>query len=306
MGVRYSCGDKSGLKQIAFEGLKRAMLYTVAWVLVIFALTPLLMRLYLGAGASIANALPIVAGGVAITLVFAPCYSVIYVLSGFYDTTDSLHRSIIFSVLPDSIIMPVMVIALLPIFGYVGIWLALGGSTLIFLIAMLLTLGLREKRILPGGDNLLHLGEGRCAQYPAVDAVLRYSDEDISVLSSQIQKFLQEENASSKISYLTALCVDELATDIVAHCRDEATVRKPDGSMIELKIISEADCFRIILVNTAKPYNPLDFEYSNEDFSKVGLMMVQRIAKKIDYNYLYKANMIMIQIGKEENERKTE
>ena len=47
-----------------------------------------------------------------------------------------------------------------------------------------------------------------------------------------------------------------------------------------------------------KPYNPLDFDYNDKTFTKIGVRMVQKISKNIDYSYAYKMNIITLDLDK--------
>ncbi len=51
---------------------------------------------------------------------------------------------------------------------------------------------------------------------------------------------------------------------------------------------------RIILRNYDEPYNPLVFEPDEENFSKIGVVMVQKISKEITYSYAYHLNIVSI------------
>ena len=53
----------------------------------------------------------------------------------------------------------------------------------------------------------------------------------------------------------------------------------------------------IILRNYDEPYNPLVFERDDESFAKIGVTMVQRIAKEIIYSYSYHLNVVSLTIN---------
>ena len=39
-------------------------------------------------------------------------------------------------------------------------------------------------------------------------------------------------------------------------------------------------------------------QYDSENFSKIGIKMIQKLARRIDYNYVYRMNIITIDVSK--------
>lgn len=293
--ICYACRDKGGTRKTFDAAARRGIVYTAVWVLVIFAIMPLLLKVYMH-GITMENAKQIASAGILGTLAFAPVFFLTVLFTTFYDATDSYVDSLAMAVAPDAILCPILMAILLPHMGYTGAWLAIGGSALVYLLLAYCVHMIKARRLAVPIDRILHLDRGLCVEYPAIDVTISYADTDISELSEKIQSFLKQEKASSRVSYMTALCMDELATDIVAHSRETAENR--GEHLMDVKMISTDETFNIIIRNAAERYNPLDFEFCAEDFSKVGVMMAQKFARKIDYNYIYDMNMITIQIAK--------
>ena len=65
---------------------------------------------------------------------------------------------------------------------------------------------------------------------------------------------------------------------------------------MDIKAFRDAGKIEIILRNYDEPYNPLVFERESESFAKIGVTMVQRIAKEITYSYSYHLNVVSILI----------
>jgi hypothetical protein len=55
---------------------------------------------------------------------------------------------------------------------------------------------------------------------------------------------------------------------------------------------------RTIIRNESAAYNPLDFELDNESFRKMGVKLAQKLAHSINYSYVYKMNIVTIDINK--------
>ena len=63
-------------------------------------------------------------------------------------------------------------------------------------------------------------------------------------------------------------------------------------------MFADEETIRIIIRNVASAYNPLDFELDDTTFSKVGVKLAQKVSRLIDYNYVYKMNIVTIEINK--------
>ena len=63
---------------------------------------------------------------------------------------------------------------------------------------------------------------------------------------------------------------------------------------IHIKAFRDKGKIEIILRNYDHPYNPLVFERAEESFAKIGVTMVQKIAKDITYSYSYHLNVVSV------------
>lgn len=86
--------------------------------------------------------------------------------------------------------------------------------------------------------------------------------------------------------------------DFIIHSQITEEKIKGGGAFTDVKLFSDPDAFRIIIRNAAKQYNPLDFEYDDESFSKIGVKMAQKFAERIDYCYVYRMNIVTIYVAK--------
>ena len=146
-------------------------------------------------------------------------------------------------------------------------------------------------------DRMLCLDKSIRDNVPMLDISIRYSNSDVSGISGQVHKFLLEQKASGRTAYMTALCLEELAADLVEHTLQEG-VRDAEKTIMDIKVFSDEDSLRIILRNASSAYNPLDFELDDETFSKVGVKLAQKVSRSIGYSYVYKLNIVTIEVDK--------
>ena len=86
-----------------------------------------------------------------------------------------------------------------------------------------------------------------------------------------------------------------IAADYIAY-RESSGLSEKEAYM-DIKAFRDPEKIEIILKNYDVPYNPLIIEDSvseAESFSKIGVVMAQKIADKILYSYAYHLNVISI------------
>lgn len=297
IGVFYGARDKNGVKKTLTEGIKVTYAFALAWLaLILLCLTPLI-QLYMHGGEA-AGLEDTIRTGVYIIAAFTPFMLVVYLMVGFYQSLDRPFLSIAFASIPDSVIMPIAIFLLAPHFGYNGIWLAYGSCETVFLFLFAAIFLLRKRTLRPSLDDVLFLDQSIRDNVPMKDISVRYSNTDVTGLSAEIQAFLLANGAAGRTAYMCALCLEELAADFIAHAQITREKINENRELMDIKLFSDQDSFRIVIRNAARRYDPLDFEYDPQDFSKIGVHMAQQVAQAICYNYVYKMNIITIDMKK--------
>jgi hypothetical protein len=67
---------------------------------------------------------------------------------------------------------------------------------------------------------------------------------------------------------------------------------------MDIKLFADESMLRTIIRNESAMYNPLDFELDGESFSKIGVKLAQNLADNITYNYVYRMNIVTIDINR--------
>lgn len=290
MGVLYGSRDKTGLRRTVRESYRIGLIASVIWAGVILAALPLLARFYSMSG------VPQFRTGVIVCLCFLPLLLAVRIMTQVFEATEKVGFGLAYSILPDSVIYPLLLLVLLPKLGYMGIWLSYAANALPFLLLLYLLRSLGQKSVRFSVDRMLALDKSIRDNVPMLDISIQSSNRDVTGISEQVHHFLSEQQTSRRAAYMTALCLEELAADFVAHMSELED--KSERTIMDIKLFSDEDCLRIILRNAAKPYNPLDFDLDENTFAKVGVKLAQRAARKIDYNYVYKMNIVTIEVDK--------
>ncbi len=290
-GILYGSRDKNGLLRTIKEGYKVGIVASVLWCAVLIALLPLLGRFYGMQGVSEFKT------GVIVCMMFMPVHLLMRIFIQMFESTEKIGMGMAYSIIPDSIIYPILLIVLLPLLGYYGIWIAYAGNAIVFLLILYLSRSIINRSFRLHMDRMLCLHKSIRDHVPAMDISIEAINTDVSFISGKVHEFLEKHGAQAKIAYVTALSLEELAADFVSHTQ-LADNKDAVKTIMDIKLFSDEDCYRIIIRNAANLYNPLDFEGSDEDLSKMGIKMVQKLARRIDYNYVYRLNIVTIDIEK--------
>ena len=291
LGILYGSRDKNGLLRTVKEGYKVGLVISVLWCVVLAAALPLLERFYS------MQSIPEFRTGALVCLLFIPLHLLMRIFVQMFESTEKIGMGMLYSIVPDSVIYPLLLMVLLRPLGYTGIWLAYAGNAVAFLLILYLIRSAAGRSFRLNLDRMLCLDKSIRENIPEMDISIHSSNADVTGISRQVHEFLEANGAQPKTAYVTALCLEELAADFVTHTlqKDE---KNAERDIMDIKLFSEADFHRIIIRNAAAAYNPLAFEYSDEDFSKVGVKMVQKLCRRIDYNYVYRMNIITIDVNK--------
>lgn len=68
---------------------------------------------------------------------------------------------------------------------------------------------------------------------------------------------------------------------------------------MDIKLFVDDEKLGIIIRNAAAMYNPLGFELDGESFRKMGVKLAQKLSRSSRYNYVYRTNIVTIDIDKQ-------
>ena len=290
-GILYGARDKKGMLRAVKESVWVGLPVSFVWCALLVLLRPVLAQFYGLAGNEEFF------HGVVLCLLFMPLCLVTRVLVQLFESTEKTLMGLLYAMVPDSLIYPLILPLLLSLWGYNGLWIAYSANAIPFLVGLYLLRSVKNKSFRSSPDRLLCLDETIRDHVPALDITIQSSNADVTGISQQVHAFLEGKEVSKRTAYMTALCLEELAADLVAHTLKEKA-KNAEKTLMDIKLFYDEDALRIVIRNAASPYNPLDFEMDGETFSKVGVKLAQKVARHIDYHYVYRMNIITIDLDK--------
>ena len=289
VGILHGGRDNKGIcKTFKFTAFLGVIYAAVLAVLIIAMQQPILNFYHLADSADARTGIILVALS-GIVAVFP------FMFNAVYESTGHLSLSLLVAVLPDSIMYPILVVVLGKTIGVTGIWLAYGFSFIPFFIVYYIVFMLINKRFIVPMERLLVLKKYK-ARETAIDISIPVESEQVSFVSEKLQSFFLEHDAPPRIAYVSALCMEEIAADYLDYRRNKSK-GKDKTTYMDIKAFRDEDKIEIILRNYDEPYDPLIIEkdgIKDESFSKIGVVMTQKIASKVLYSYAYHLNVVTI------------
>ncbi len=292
-GILHGERDPEGIQSVFKATLKRGFIFGIIVSAVIIILQNPLLDFYGLTENTDAHI------GLIIVALSAGLWALPYLFNAVYESTGHLMMALVVAVIPDSVLYPLFVVLSGKTIGVTGIWLAMGFSFIPFFIVFYLVFALINKKSVVPLDRLLLL-----KRYENRDTVLDISipaeADNICFVSEQLQNFFLEKGTSPRIAYISSLCTEELAADYIAYRKKSGLSEKE--AYMDIKAFRDPEKIEIILKNYDVPYNPLiidDNDVEDESFSKIGVVMAQKIADKILYSYAYHLNVISITLPAE-------
>lgn len=292
-GIMYGSRDKNGIVRSYKESIRLSVIALLICSVVIAIISPFLSGVFDMRGET-----NFYIGLLICTFVFLPLTAIVRITAQFFESIEKPGMGLLYSAIPDSVIFPILLVILLPLIGYTGIWISYSLNAIPFLIGLYALRSVKNKTLRLSYDRFFCLDEEIRDNVPKIDISIKSNNKDVSFISEEVHTFLAQEGVEAKTAHTTALCLEELSADFVEHTAETVDTKKAEKVIMDVKLFSDKDMLRIIIRNEADKYNPLDFELDSESFRKMGVKLAQRLAQNIKYTYVYRMNIITIDIAK--------
>ncbi|MCR4610276.1 MAG: ATP-binding protein, partial [Lachnospiraceae bacterium] len=119
------------------------------------------------------------------------------------------------------------------------------------------------------------------------------SSSEVVCLSKKSKQFCMDNGVDNKKANYISLIVEEMAVNIFEHGTTNGKT-----NYVDMKIIILPDKIKLRLRDNCKPFNPKErAEMLNDNIGDdVGLKIVSKISKKMDYVNLFNMNQTMIEL----------
>ena len=291
-GIMYGSRDKNGLLRSYKESIRLAMIALGICGVVVVAGSPVLAKVF-----DMQGSIDFIIGLAICMFAYLPLTALLRITTQFFEAMEKPFMGLLYSTIPDSVIFPILLALLLPIWGYNGMWIAYSLNAIPFIIGLYLVRSVKGKSLKLSANRMFCLDQEIRDNVPKIDISISSDNKDVTFISEKVFNFLKDEGVDQRTAHTTALCLEELAADFVEHTV-EADEKKGKKVIMDIKLFADESMLRTIIRNESAMYNPLDFELDGESFSKIGVKLAQNLADNITYNYVYRMNIVTIDINR--------
>ena len=297
-GILYNEEDRNGLKHLLTYLLKISAFLDIAVGILLFAFAPLL------AGLFIKTAGPTKDLAVYGLRIYAPGLAfccMICALKGIYQGTNRPGLTEIVC-LGEGAVMPILAAVVMQwIQGTRGLWLYFSGGETLMILFILAVVAVMTKRNPLRSENILLLRpDFGVTEENMMEMDVRTMD-DVITASVASGKFCREHGQPVRVSNHVALCVEEIARNVVQHGFQ-------DGKYHSLSIRLQHKDGRWILRfrDNGTSFDPVSYVPASDDpASGMGIRLVMRMADEVRYTYSMSLNNLTV-IFREQPEKRTD
>lgn len=290
-GIYYSAKDVQGLERLLSYACRFAALLTGIAALFTIAAA----HFFAGLFTSDPEVLPLAVFGIrwmAVGLVFD---TPIVLMQHFHQGADNLKRSTILNICERFVAPTLAAVILGHLFGSKGVLASFGVSKIILLSSLFVNNCIHNHGLPKDWRQIMYLPKGfGGAQSDNMYAEIRTIDDAVQT-SEQVHKFCLEHQIDNKKAYFTALCVEEMAVNVIKHAE-----KKGIGNVcIDYHLSLNDGSISMSLTDLSEHFDPtLFYEQHLQDAptDHIGIRMITEIAKDIRYYSTFRSNNLLINI----------
>lgn len=292
-GMLYSEQDIKEIKSIVLLALKFILIGVISISIIVFLTSPLIAKIFLPSGGEsyemlieayrfYALALPLIAFNV--------------MMANYFQATKRRIQANLVNLSIEAVFTIISAVILINLFGIRGVWLAFPIGQL--LLAVIITLGcvvFRDKTR-KGFYSLLTLPEDFGVREEDTIECSVNTIEEVIKLSENINEFCLSHGFSKKETYRLALCIEEMAGNVIEHGFNDGKEHHLDIRIIykndNIVMRMRDDCRKFDFCEKAKKWS---FNKEHPE-SNIGIRMVMKSAEKVDYTNALNTNNLILTI----------
>jgi anti-sigma regulatory factor (Ser/Thr protein kinase) len=184
---------------------------------------------------------------------------------------------------------------LVPSLGMTGIYLAAIFNGVVTAVYPLLYSAAVNRGIPKNADQLLMIPDGfGVPEEERLDLSLESREEAVNI-SQKIQHFCRDKGIDSRRSYLSALCLEEMAAAII----DLGFAKDNKPHSVDVRVVHKDDSILLRIKDDCIPFDPMERAAMLKDedlFDNIGLRMVMALADDVSYYNMMGLNVLTISL----------
>ena len=287
-GIFYSEEDKTSLMEMMRLLARYAIILCVIAGIFLIFLAPALVRLFIAGPGAVQDmavlGIRLFIGGM------IPC-CITGALRNSYQAMDKVILTEILSVMENFAFPALSAFVMSRFLGTTGVWFFFAAGETLSLIAVGIFIRLRAKSI-PWRDGaylLLHKTYG----VPA-DQLMEVNIgtvEDAVRISKDAEKFCKDRGQSDRLSRHIALCIEEMATNIIDH----GFTKDNKPHHLSIRVLHKRDYWVLRFRDDCRAFDPVHY-IPREGKDALGIRLTLAMAEEAQYTYSMNLNNLMLKL----------
>ncbi|MCR5108000.1 MAG: ATP-binding protein [Lachnospiraceae bacterium] len=215
-------------------------------------------------------------------------------MTNYLQSIGKTTASLIYSIVENGAVLLIMAFILGNLIGDTGVWISFPLTEVIILISFLIYSWIFNRHIPHSIKDLLFLDERYGVPESDQLNTSICTMEQVTGFSEEVRQFCLKKNMDRKTSNLMALCVEEMAGNIIRWGFDDG---KPHS--IDLRLIYTEGKTSLRIRDDCKPFDPrkqAEIYQSQTDVQNIGIRMISALTKDIRYVYMMKMNVLFLEV----------
>ncbi len=272
--------------------IQGGLMVTAFSVLIILCAVPLTRIYYRDA------ALPVYGLTIALLRINAisiPLSEISYVIQSYYQCRGRMKIVNAIAIADGLVASGLMALVLTPPFGAVGLWWSIVANGVICLGIVIVYSMIVMKRFPRSFTDFIGLEEEFGVPESDRLDMVAFGMDEVMNLSETVITFCTQKGLDPKRAYYAGLCLEEMSGNIVLHGFNKDNKKHA----VDMRVVYEEDQLTIRLSDNCRAFNPKERAeiFNPDDITKnIGVRMVARIAKSMQYQHMLGLNVLTMVI----------
>ena len=291
--ISYGEEDRESLLLLMKTVLTKGMLLATATAVVFFALAAPVASIYFPDTTS--QVYQMTRRILHIYTAYIPLIMLVNAFPGFYQATGRVTQVTVLSIIDGFLSVTGFSELLARPLGADGVWISHALGIAVVTLMLLVFALICWRRVPRTLDEWLLLRED--FGVPAdqrLDITIHGMDE-VMRTSEQVLAFCERQGVTGKRANYSALCMEEMAGNIVKH----GFVKDNKKHTADVRVVYKDDTITLRIKDDCVPFNPqerADMVNPEDVTHNIGVRMVNRIAKEVEYQYMMGLNVLTIRL----------
>ncbi|MGL4605907.1 MAG: MATE family efflux transporter [Eubacteriaceae bacterium] len=286
ISIFYGEIDMVAIKDTLKVALKFGLIITLTIACFLIAFPGVVGSLFNITDPSVGNELRIAIRLFALSLPFATINSILLIS---YQSASQIAITNVFILLKTLIFFFLSIFALDGILGSRALWMSYLVAELLTFFCIVLYISLKSKRFVLRPYDLFY-NKNTFTTKNVMEMSIQNNLEEATHIASKIRDFCIQNAIDERRAMLISLCCEEMAKNIVQH-----GFKRDSKHFIDIKLMLDDDGILLRIRDDGVMFNPLNYELKDR-VDTIGINLVEKIAKTIDYRYSLKLNNLIITI----------